>query len=394
MKKDRKYIAFLLFVFAILVFVEYNAPRPINWSPTFSKKDKIPYGNYVLFDFLSDIFSKQKITVVNRPIYNSLSENSDTGTNYIIVNESFGLDTLDNKYLMQFVKNGNNVFIAANDFTGAFADSLKLSTAGGIHFYNGLKDSVSLNFLAPSIHSAESFRYRNGTVDYYFTGYDTANTTVLGNNSDKKNNYIQVKYGNGAFFLSTVPFAFTNYNALKGKNSEYIFRALSYLPIADTKWDEYYKMNKEESDTPLRFILNNRALKAAYYLMLFGLILYIIFEGKRKQRIIPVIKPLQNTSLEFVETIGRLYYQKGTNTGIARKKIAFFLDYIRSQYNIPTSAFTGEFYESLAQKTLIDKEELKKLFTFIGQVQVFSNVDEETLLSLNNQIETFYRKTK
>src|SRR4029077_4968316 len=229
---------------------------------------------------------------------------------------------------------------------------------------------------------------------YYFGGYDSSRTTVLGTNSEKKDNYIEVKCGDGAFYLSTVPLAFTNYNALKGKNSEYIFRALSYLPVADTKWDEYYKVNKKEASTPLRYILNNQALKYAYYLMLFGFVLYFIFERKRKQLKIPVIKPLQNTSLEFVETIGRLYYQKGTNTGIARKKIRFFLDHIRSIYNIQTSIFNEEFYDKLSQKTLIAREELKNLFTFIGRVNVYSTVDEQTLLSLNNQIENFHRKTK
>ena len=62
-------------------------------------------------------------------------------------------------------------------------------------------------------------------------------------------------------------------------------------------------------------------------------------QGKRKQRIIPVITPLKNTSLEFVETIGRLYYQKGTRSGIAHKKIIFFLDFIRTRYNIATNVF-------------------------------------------------------
>jgi uncharacterized protein DUF4350 len=394
LKKDRKYIAAFIFAFALLVFVEYIAPRPINWNPTFSKKDKIPYGDFALYDFLSDIFPNQKVTTIEKPIYNTLSDTVQKGTNYIIINETFGLDTLNLKYLMQYVKNGNNVFIAAENFNGAFADSLKLSTWVGLSLNPITKDSTSLNFSDESIHSNESFRYKKGSVDYYFASYDTARTTVLGTNSEKKDNYIQVKYGDGAFYLSTVPLAFTNYNALKGKNSEYIFRALSYLPVANTKWDEYYKVTREQGGSPLRFILSNGALKAAYYLMLFGLILYVIFEGKRKQRVIPIIKPLQNTNLEFVETIGRLYYQKGSNTGMARKKIVFFLDHIRSEYNIQTSAFNEDFYNSLSAKTEIAKEELKNLFTFIQRVQVLSNVDEQTLLSLNNQIETFYRKNK
>lgn len=302
-------------------------------------------------------------------------------------------DTLDLACLFNYVKRGHSAFIAANDFGGHFADSLKLKTWGNYELNPVSNDSTSLNFTNPLLHSEKNFKYRNGTVDFYFSRYDTAKTTVLGVNSKNKPDYIAIKFGEGAFYLSTVPYAFTNYNALKGNNAEYIFRAMSYLPVADTYWDEYYKPFKTQ-DTPLRFILTNAPLKAAYYMLLFGLLLYIIFEGKRKQRIIPVITPPQNTSLEFIETIGRLYYQKGTHTGIAHKKIIFFLDYIRTKYNIATNVYNDTFYTLLSGKTLIPADELKNLFTFIGQVQQASGIEESTLVTLNNKIENFYRKTQ
>jgi len=394
LKTERKYILIVIALFAIMVAVEYNAPKPVNWSVSFSKKDKIPYGCYVLFDYLNDIFPGKDINTSNKPVYNTLEDNDEHHTNYIIINEYLEIDTLDLVYLTDYVKKGNSVFIAADSYEGPLADSLKLGTGAGYDMNLLKNDSISLNFSNPSIHSSTNFKYRNGSVNNYFTKFDSSKTTILGTNSNDKATYIKVKFGDGAFYLNTAPYAFTNYNALKGNNGEYIYRALSCLPIANTTWDEYYKPGSHRQETPLRFILETPTLKAAYWLLIIGLLLYIIFEGKRTQRPIPVIAPLKNTNLEFVETIGRLYYQKGTNSGIAHEKIIFFLDHIRSTYNLSTTVFSGAFYESLSIKTLIPADELKKLFTFIDRVCNAPSIDETTLMELSNRIETFYSKTK
>jgi hypothetical protein len=394
MKGDRKYMFFLAAIFILLVLVEYYSPKPVNWKPTFSKKDKIAYGDYVVFDYLSDIFPGKQIKTVNKALYNTLSNENSPCDNYIIITDDFEPDTLDMDYLCNYVKAGHSAFISSDYFGESFADSIKFKAKREYNFDALGKDSTSLNFAATGLHSEKNFEYKKGTVENYFESYDTGKTAVLGQNSKLRPNFIAVNYGKGKFFLSTVPFAFTNYNALKKNNGDYISAALSYLPVADTYWDEYYKPYGHTSSTPISFILENISLKYAYFLLMFALLLYVIFEGKRKQRTIPVIVPMKNTSLEFVETIGRLYYQKGTTIGIAHKKILFFLDYVRTRYNVTTTIFSDQFYASLSSKTQIPVEELQKLFTFISNVQASNKIEELTLISLNNQIENFYRKTK
>ncbi len=54
---EKIYVAILLLIFAILGVVEYNTPLPVNWEESFSKIDKIPYGEYAVYDILQDIFS-------------------------------------------------------------------------------------------------------------------------------------------------------------------------------------------------------------------------------------------------------------------------------------------------------------------------------------------------
>ena len=54
-------------------------------------------------------------------------------------------------------------------------------------------------------------------------------------------NFLRIKYGEGNFFLNTVPLAFTNYHLLNSDNNEYVYKALSHLPVQQTFWDDYYK---------------------------------------------------------------------------------------------------------------------------------------------------------
>lgn len=394
MKDSHKYLAFLVVLFSIFVMVEYYAPRPVNWRVTYSKNDKIPYGNFVLFDFLTDIFPGKKIEVTEMPLYNTLKNADSHPGNYIIINHSFGPDKLDVRTLLSHVGQGSHVFIAANQFDGLLADTLQLKTASDFDLNLNSTDSISLNFSDSLMNKKENYNYKKGSVDYFFETYDTSETRVLGMNSKGQVNYIKVTFGAGAFYLSSVPLAFTNYNLLKGNNAEYVFRALSYLPLADTRWDEYYKVSKRFVSTPLRYILNDKALSWAYFLLVAGFVIYIVFEGKRKQRVIPIISPLSNTTLEFVTTIGRLYLQKGSHIGIAEKKIKFLMEYIRNELNIPLSAIDANFYELLSKKTQIEIQELEKLFSRIERIKTSKNMDAAALLTLNNLIENFYNKTR
>ncbi|MEJ7677787.1 MAG: hypothetical protein WKG06_07955 [Segetibacter sp.] len=63
-----------------------------------------------------------------------------------------------------------------------------------------------------------------------------------------------------------------------------------------------------------------------------GLLLYVLFEMKRRQRIIPVITPLKNSTLDFVKTVASVYYNEKDNNGIADKKVNYFLEFVRSRF--------------------------------------------------------------
>ncbi|MBP6664888.1 MAG: hypothetical protein KA168_06340, partial [Chitinophagales bacterium] len=130
------------------------------------------------------------------------------------------------------------------------------------------------------------------------------------------------------------------------------------------------------------------------YLTLVGLLLFMLFEARRKQRIIPIVKPLENTTLEFAKTVGMLYYQTADHKDIAEKKIIYLFDYIRKRFFLQNITYTDTFYQQLAQKSTVGIEQINKLFQQIIAIKTQNSISQEQLLRLNETIDAFYRQTK
>ncbi|HEV8538058.1 MAG TPA: DUF4350 domain-containing protein, partial [Bacteroidota bacterium] len=110
--------------------IEFLKPRPVDWTPSFSALDKIPYGTYVLREMIPDLFPGDSIRVSDQSLYTLLERNdSATGQNLLIMNDAFGPDELELRSLLEYVGNGNSVFIAAGSLSHQIADSLGFKTS-------------------------------------------------------------------------------------------------------------------------------------------------------------------------------------------------------------------------------------------------------------------------
>ncbi|MES2591529.1 MAG: DUF4350 domain-containing protein [Bacteroidota bacterium] len=405
LKGNKKYTLFLAIAFIALILLQIYAPKPINWAISYTKKEKIPYGTSALYTILPDLFKGQTIVNTSLPLYNTLSNVDIENHNYIIINNTFDPDTLDTRELLKFIANGNTAFISANNFKGKFADTMKLKTDNHFSLENltqsdssilssiyKLRDTVKINFTNPALQDS-AYTYTKGVKGTYFNSFDTINSIVLGCNEQKKVNFVKMKVGKGQLFIHTVPETFSNYHFV-GPNNEYVYRTLSYLPDQAITWDEYYKAGNDKSDSPLRVIFNNPLLLKAYYLLILSIILFIIFGAKRKQRIIPVIEPYRNTTLQFVDIVGTLYYQTGNHKNIAEKKIIYFLEYIRTTFQTKTVIYDDHFIQRIANLSGIDQQEVHTLFYYFSDISMKQTVTQEELLKLNSIIENFHKQSK
>ena len=389
-KKNLKFLLPLFTTLIILTIIKIAEPEEVDWSKSFAKKDKIPYGGYIIYDISKGLFPDKEFELKELPIYNTLKGKYHYNTNYVFINTYFSPDRLDTEYLLDYVAEGNDVFISAFGIYGNLTDSLQIKTYDV--FFS--QDSVNINFSLAGLKSDSGYSYFKGNFENYFSEFDTALVQVLGKNGNDKVNFLRIKYGEGNFLLNTVPLAFTNYHLLNSANNEYVYKALSHLPSQNTFWDDYYKDGNKYSATILQYILSQQALKWAYFIMLVSVFLFIFFYGRRKQRIIPVMSPLTNTTLEFVETVGNLYYQQKDFKNIAEKKISYLLDYLRNKYSIKASTFNEETISKISEKSSINTGILKSLFKEIKKINDSTKITEDELININYKIEKFYERTR
>jgi len=387
-RKDLKYIVFLSCTIILFIVIEIITPKPIDWTVSLASSDKNPFGAYLLDKRLGDIFPGSSRS------YQTLYELKDSSyQNIFILAQSFAPGDEDTKFLLENVYSGQNVFVASSRFGGLFSDTLSVKTTdylfdGNIFENLDKEDTTSLHLLAENLRQ-ESYYYQRDNAKNYFSNFDTTKTQIKGVNDLKKPTFLKVSYGEGSIYLCSTPLVFTNNYLVYNDNQRYISHLLSVLPEKDLHWTEYYQLGRMEAQSPLRYILQETSLKWAYYITIIALLLYLVFEGKRKQRIIPVIEPLKNDTLDFVGTISNLYYQKKSHKSIAEKKINFFMERLRQKFYLNIREDDKSFIDKIAEKTGNDLEDVKKLFDLINQIKVQSQLSEDQLMDLNKKIEDF-----
>ncbi len=394
MTKDWKYIVYLSLLGFLLLFVILSKNKEHDWSLHFSHLSKDPYGTFVLTNLLPGHIKNQNLTNSYKTIY-ELKDSLQQQENILIISSRFAPDQEDAKVLLTMVENGTTAFISSTDFFGTFADTLGLET--GDSFFQGENsfsqgDSASLHFVSPAMDSSRLFKYKRANIHNYFRKIDSVSAFVLAKNDFNQPVTVRIKKGKGSFILNCTPIIFTNIYLLAEKNYDFVATSISYLPEKNTLRTEFYHLGRMESATPLRFILTNEPLSWAYYISIITLLLFMIFEAKRKQRIIPVIKPLANTTLEFVSTIGNLYYQRGDHKNIADKKIQFFFDHLHAHYFMSTTLRDENFITVVAGKSGAGEQTVRSLTQIINRILAKEKITKEELTSLNELLEKFYKK--
>ncbi|MBK8581488.1 MAG: hypothetical protein IPL86_06480 [Flavobacteriales bacterium] len=183
-----------------------------------------------------------------------------------------------------------------------------------------------------------------------------------------------------------MPRAFTNYYLLKDEARPFMESAFSLLPNRPVLWDEYYKVGRDGSQTPLRYILEQPALRGAYWTAIALLLLTVLVYARRRQRAIPVVEPPRNTSREFADTMGRLYYFQGDHADIARKLSTQFKDETRRKLRLHRTTWDAETVKEIALRSGISEEELNHAGRLMDYYADTENVSEQQLLTLNKAI--------
>lgn len=393
---------YLLIFFSISFLWSCNE-LPVNWQRSFDSSHSTPYGTQILRKELPKLFPNSKIYNISTQVDEFLFDPpSDYTAHYIFIDEDLRYDSLDWNSILDYVYDGGSAFVALNVNNPQFENFLKVKLNKGQE--HEADDQIASKISIKTKNQENSYTYQKGIGNAYFTEFDSDFTEVLGFvyvDQVKKPNFIKVYYGDGYFLLNSAPLAFTNYHMLKDNHFKYISTAFSYMEDADIYWDNHRILYRGEESAnrgdffnALSFILKEPSLRWAFYLALSMGVLYLVFNSKRRQRIMPVILPYSNYTLDFSKTLAEVYRHHSDHKALGNYKINYFLEQLRSQYNITSRETGGDFSKTLSDKSGIDLAFCQQL---LHEIQVFRNKEintKEDFFKLNQLIEIFNLKSK
>lgn len=379
--------------------------KSINPRISLWHQDKIPYGTWFAYQSLFYLYPDTVDIVIQKmsPEIFMASDDSEGFEDdsiqkkpelYLSVSRNFFASDAETENLLNYVKNGNHLVIAALEFSSDLLDTLKIDVSHA----NIASSTDTVLYMARSGNKAafESYGYPGFTPKQFFEIKDSSQWVVLGKNHNGFANCIRMQLDSGTITLHANPLQFTNFFLLHKNNHRIWSSLLEGLPseYSTIWWDNYFRNWKKDTDSfsSLGVFMKYPSLKWGLYTILIMLILLLFSEMKRRTKPIPVLSPVENSSLDFVKTIGRLYLQHRDNVDLARKMESHFRDFIRHQYNLSGQVPDTELAGQLSLKSGVDQELIKSILSEFRMIDEHGAVSDGDLLHINELIEQFHIK--
>ena len=341
----------------------------VSWQETYNHTGKNPFDLFALRQLLEA--RPEGFTLLP----DSLGVLTDTAAgpaNYLFVGSYAYYNERSVTQLLDFVERGNVAFLAAEDLPEDLAAPL-FSDDCYYDFYDNSERflTVRLDTVYASLNSYDSSFLLTHVYEHEATFRRTVYAnggllcdSLLGNSVegvfdydyDGYVNFLRLPWGDGAFYLHTNPIFFTNYYLVDSLQFAYAEAALGVLGPGPVYWDEASRVpdpvarrrrqagggnrnynggrNLLTGNETLRYIQQEPPLALAWYVLLFAALLYVVFRGKRRQRVIPVVAPRVNQSRRFIDTLSRLVRQKGRHAALAQQEIDSLRYHLQRRYGV------------------------------------------------------------
>lgn len=393
----------------------------INWEKDYNSESKHPYGTYFIREILQEGLPNHTVKDIDVSVeeyFDSTDLQIDAEeVTYMFVGKSLNLFPSEVQDLLDFVDAGNNIFIAAEFLPARLLDNLFINYNGDDYFDYTSDTSIVLSFNSENFPNEynlinwEKDKPKTRRWRYVNYGISYTNGSVRGK-AKYRPCFIEFEYGGGKILLHTVPQAFTNKYLSTNQGREYVEIVLSYFPNSAILFDNYttgvYENELMEidhnnsngssgrwlsSDSSFNFLLSNMQLRWAYLLIIFAVVLFIVFRGKREQKIIPTTQSNDNSSLEFTETIARLYLKQNQHNKLIVHMEKIFKNKMRAKYFVAYNDDVS-YTKRLAQKSGVEEEEIKALLKHFKGGKNITAVSDEYLVNLYKRLNDFYKKAK
>jgi len=407
-----KHFILIIAVLAVgIILLFFFHKHKFSWYPSFKTNDTEPYG-CMIFDSIMSSSMKGNYQVLNINPDSILCMKEHQGKTVLCLFEYLEIDPQN---ILNYTKKGGHVILACDycnyitsrelgyDYyfmnvnrepvEGKFVDLTYLKDKK----YNSKKYTVSECLIQTVINQYdyddefEDNIYEEETKkpDHHFKWKDVITALIDGKQMSVMKT---TNYGKGKITLLSMPLLLTNYGILENNNSALIMRIFSQNKnmkmVRTSSLNKMVNKNnfrkndfEQENTSLLEYILSETALKTALYLALLGIALFFFFGIRRKQRIIPVIKPKQNGQLEFIKQIGGLYKRRNASDSIIMKKYTMMADKImrKVHVDIKDQDNINDSIMAISNYTGLQKESVQKMIYYIDAHLNYKKKEEEKI---------------
>ncbi len=378
---------------------EHKTVPDINWQGNYNYNGKDALDLWLFNSLLKDDYNvvegrdslevepvKKTMIVVDNWVrfsyteFENIMDDVSEGSTLLIVGNSINL-------------NGDDIeHVYGDDIT---ADSLALNI-DSVEYFVGFESRHKGNKHFEQFQDLQFELIENNAIldvllaDFYTTNYID---TLFENKRKILRDTMMVCYqiDEGKICIHNAPYLFSNIAASQD------FYLPHYKRILSTVANENIVLIKQgqkssKAESPLKYILNQRSFRWAYYLAVLTVILYVIFGGKRKQAVIPLVNKKKNTSMEFVYTVSRLYKNQKRHDRLALKMKANFMNFVENKYFIYEN--DREFWEKLQKKSKAEENLLNMIKKELSMIYEHMDYSTKKLSNLYLIINKFYTHTK
>lgn len=442
----------LALLLGLLLFEIREVPEA-KWKENYLFSSKEPNGTFVFRELLTARFPSTEVKECLTGI--DLDSITTTHNLYILLGNNIQLNNDQTESILAFVEQGNKALLIANRITlGADyynyypSQYMFLDSSLVINYYDAPQDTFTFKYYYGSLSSAtyrsfqafgidsqasvihpetdleindtsvensvqEDIKQINAvdseanfeshnSVDTLPTNTDdedgveeNGSTWIAAGHANRSHSIYQIwSQEDGEMHFYCLPLLFSNQAALQPDYRQHfnlIFKNFKPHQI----WLDHMSWHagdEAESESPLQYILSEKSLRTAYYLLIAGILLYLIFNSKRRQRIIPPVEINPNTTMEYVQTVSSLYLSQDNHVPVINYLREGFYHEIRRRYFL--DRFQSNLAEQLAKKSQVDLLLVKDLLEELEKSKKYPSVRPTYPVVIYQKINNFFKKAK
>ena len=390
-------IIVLLALAVLYMSFESVTQEYIEPTESFYYESDEAFGTSILASIFDEVYGEDVVIPLSEAGFLSLSSD-DRDKGYFIIGDFINYDITELDSLRAFIEAGNHAMF----IVGSVDYHTDTSLLRSFLWEEAGQDSI--------IHLSLTSDSTSYQLDCYYDHQDTiasrTYSTILTTTDEShditihsvqhKDSVVAVSYpvGAGTVYLHSIPYAFSNISLKQKDMYDYVRGVIPLMDIDTLYLDHSYYMDWTDprDQNILQYIMSQPGLKAAYYLTLATLLLFLISRAKRRQKIVPVVLSDENTSLEYVQTVSQLYRSHNQHHKLVKHIETIFNEWVHKKYYLKRDHL--DFVNILSRKSKIEKSKIEKILNQMKSAKDNTRFDEDRLIKLHKDLHHFYKTSK